>query len=220
MLNIGRNTAAGQELASFIERIERIRAEKKELGEQETAVIAEAKSRGYVPGPMRAVLKLRAMKPHDRQEAEAILETYLHALGMAPETPLHRQVGLIDVDTASREEVIEALKKFVPDNGAITVEAGGKPVRLVRDRTGEVSAKEVLDLPPPSLERRAEDDSPAAPDLPDVDCDGAEELGRLGYQLNDPIVRNPFPFGDPRRPRWDTGWRKESGGDGMGPDED
>lgn len=47
--------------------------------------------------------------------------------------------------------------------------------------------------------------------------DDAEALGREAYLAGEEIVANPFPFGDPCRPRWDKGWRDESGGDGMGP---
>lgn len=56
-------------------------------------------------------------------------------------------------------------------------------------------------------------------DVPDVDPDGAEALGRQAFKDNEPIIANPFPFGDGRRGRWDSGWRKESGTDGMGPDD-
>jgi hypothetical protein len=50
-----------------------------------------------------------------------------------------------------------------------------------------------------------------------VDGYGAELLGREAFKADEPIIKNPFPFGDERRPRWDEGWRKESGTDGMGP---
>jgi uncharacterized protein (UPF0335 family) len=218
-LTIGRNTIAGQALSAYVERIEGVRADKKSLGELESAIVAEAKSQGFIPAALRHVVKLRAMKPQDRQEAEAIVDTYLHALGMATDTPLFRQVGLMSVDTASREEVIESLKKFVPDNGSITIDAGGgRPVKLTRDKTGEVSVKEVVETPPPSMSSAPA--SPAAKaEPPNVDATGAEQLGRDAFTANQPIITNPFPFGDARRPRWDAGWRKASGTDGMGPDD-
>lgn len=148
MMTIGRNTVSGEALAGFVERIEGIRAQKKALGQDESFVLAEAKQGGFVPTAIRHVVQLRAMKPHARQEAEAIGDQYLHALGMASEMPLFRQVGLMSVDVASRASVIEALKGFVPENGSITVEAGGRPVRLTRDKGGEVTAAEVVDPPP------------------------------------------------------------------------
>lgn len=218
-VDIGRNTASGQALQAYVERIEGLRADKKSLGEQEAAVLADAKSQGFIPAAVRHVVKLRAMKPQARQEAEAIVDTYLHALGMSAETPLFKHVGMMSIDTASREEVIEALKKFVPENGSITVEAGGRPVRLTRDAKGEVTAKEVADPPPPRPTTAASaSPAPSRPPPPDVDMDGAEMLGGEAFAANQPIIVNPFPFGDGRRAKWDLGWRKASGTDGMGPD--
>ncbi|WP_311271061.1 DUF2312 domain-containing protein, partial [Sphingobium sp. WCS2017Hpa-17] len=45
-------------------------------------VYLEAKANGYDAGIMRQIIKLRKMQPHDRQEMEHILQTYLSALGM------------------------------------------------------------------------------------------------------------------------------------------
>ncbi|HLY06139.1 MAG TPA: ATP-binding protein [Rhizomicrobium sp.] len=44
----------------------------------------------------------------------------------------------------------------------------------------------------------------------------AEELGRKAARDGKSIIDNPFGFGDPRRARFDEGWRKESETDGMG----
>ena len=216
-MTIGRNSESGQLLERYVERIEQIRAEKKDMTALEAAEMARAKSDGFVPAAIRFSLKARSMKPHDRQEAMALQDTYLHALGMAEDTPLFRSVGLMAVDTSSREEVIEAFKKLVPDNGSITVEVKGKSVRLFRDpKTDEVTVHDVIERP-----AGAEDLGPALRaekrPAPYVDSDGAEELGHEAFKANEPIIGNPFPFGDARRARWDKGWRDESGGDGMGP---
>lgn len=74
--------AAG-ELRQFIERIERLEEEKAALQEDISSVMAELKGRGYDVKAVRAILKLRKQDPDERQEAEAILELYLNALGMA-----------------------------------------------------------------------------------------------------------------------------------------
>ena len=42
----------------------------------------EAKSQGYDAKIMRQIVRLRKMEPHDRQEMEAILDTYKAALGL------------------------------------------------------------------------------------------------------------------------------------------
>lgn len=43
----------------------------------------------------------------------------------------------------------------------------------------------------------------------------AEGAGRAAAREGRPIIDNPFPFGDPRRARFDEGWRKETGSDGI-----
>lgn len=218
-MTMGKNTIAGELLRSFVERMENLAAQKKQIGQDEGVVLAEAKAHGLLPSGIRYIIKKRKMKPSDRAEAEALEDMYLHAMGMAADTPLFRTVGLMSVDIASRESVIEAMKKFVPANGSITVEAGGAPVRLTRDKDGVISVTEVVEQPLGD-KTQPKKRTPAKQDIPGVDGAGAEQLGREAFRADVPIIANPFPFGDPRRPRWDGGWRAESGGDGMGPEEE
>lgn len=75
------NVAADQ-LRLLIERIERLEEEKKGLSDDIKDVYLEGKATGYDPKIMRQIIALRKMPPHDRQEMEAILQTYLCALGM------------------------------------------------------------------------------------------------------------------------------------------
>jgi uncharacterized protein (UPF0335 family) len=218
-MSLGQNTVSGEQLRSFVERIERLRGEKKALGADEAAVAAEAKAAGFSVPAIRACVKIRAMKPHDRQEGEAMLDMYLHALGMAMEPPLFRAAGLAGTDIAAREQVVARLKDFVPAFGLgdITVNWGGKAVRLSRGKDGEVVE---LPLAPP-MQTVTEKPAPMArpkSDVPDVTPDGAHELGRQYARDNRPVIDNPFPFGDPRRAKFDEGWRAETGSDGMGPD--
>lgn len=76
-------TVAADELRLFIERIERLKEEIKGLNDDVSDVYGEAKSRGFDTAAMKRVIKLRKMEPHARQEAEALLATYLDALGMS-----------------------------------------------------------------------------------------------------------------------------------------
>lgn len=217
-MQIGTNNETAARLGVFVERIERVRADKKQLGADEAAIVAEAKAAGFHSGAIKAVIKIRGMKPHERQESEAILDTYLHAMGMAAEPPLFRQVAQLGVDIASRESVIAAMSALVPQDGSITVETkDGKPVRLTRNKDGDVVVSEIVEA---AAAAKGATPKPATPkaDVPDVDAEAAETLGRLAFRANTAIIANPFPFGDARRGRWDAGWRKESGGDGMGPD--
>lgn len=73
---------ASSELRAFIERFERLDAEKKDISEQQKEVMAEAKSRGYDTKVMRKVIALRKRDPQDISEEEAVLELYKEALGM------------------------------------------------------------------------------------------------------------------------------------------
>lgn len=75
------NVAADQ-LRLFLERIERLESEKKGISDDISDVYLEAKATGYDAKIMRQIIKLRKMQPHDRQEMEHILQTYLAALGM------------------------------------------------------------------------------------------------------------------------------------------
>lgn len=75
-------TESDERLRLLIERIERLEDEKKGIGDDIKDVYAEAKATGYDPAIMRKVIKLRKMKPDDRAEAAALLETYCASLGM------------------------------------------------------------------------------------------------------------------------------------------
>jgi uncharacterized protein (UPF0335 family) len=75
--------AAGQ-LRSFVERIERLEEEKKGIADDIRDVFAEAKGNGFDPKIMRQVIRLRKKDSNERQEEEAVLDLYLHALGMIP----------------------------------------------------------------------------------------------------------------------------------------
>lgn len=73
---------AGERLRAFIQRIERLEEEKKALSDDIREVFAEAKGTGFDPKIMRQIVRIRKMDSADRQEEEALLETYMAALGM------------------------------------------------------------------------------------------------------------------------------------------
>ena len=73
---------ADDRLRLLIERIERLEEEKKGIGDDIKDVYNEAKAAGYDAKIMRQIVRLRKMEPHDRQEMEAILDTYKAALGL------------------------------------------------------------------------------------------------------------------------------------------
>lgn len=73
---------AADALRSFIERVERLEIEKKALADDIKDIYSEAKSVGFDVKIMRQIIRLRKMDENERQEQEALLDTYTHALGM------------------------------------------------------------------------------------------------------------------------------------------
>lgn len=73
---------AKDHLKAFVERIERLEEEKKTIADDIKDVYAEAKGNGFDVKALRAVVRLRKQDSDERKEQEAILETYLLALGM------------------------------------------------------------------------------------------------------------------------------------------
>lgn len=71
------------ELRQFVERIERLEAEKKDIAEQIREVYAESKGRGYDVKAIRSIIALRKRDKDDIAEQEAVIEMYKEALGMA-----------------------------------------------------------------------------------------------------------------------------------------
>lgn len=72
-----------EQLRLLIERIERLEEEKKATADDIKDVYGEAKAVGYDPKIMRQVVRLRKMERNAREEAEALLDTYKVALGLA-----------------------------------------------------------------------------------------------------------------------------------------
>lgn len=73
---------AADELRSFIERYERLEAERKDIADQQKEVMAEAKGRGYDTKAIRKIIAIRKRDKDDLANEEAVLDTYLAALGM------------------------------------------------------------------------------------------------------------------------------------------
>lgn len=73
---------AREQLRAVVERLERLEEEKKETSDDIKDVYAEAKAHGFDVKALRTVIKLRKMDKDERAEQDAVVETYLHALGM------------------------------------------------------------------------------------------------------------------------------------------
>lgn len=80
---IGDNSsAAAGQLKAFIERVERLEEEKKQIGEDIREVFAEAKSNGFNVKVMRRIVGLRKKDADTRREEEEMLQLYMQQLGM------------------------------------------------------------------------------------------------------------------------------------------
>lgn len=73
---------AADQLRTIVERVERLEEEKKEVAEQIKEVYAEAKGNGFDTKTLRKIVALRKKDPNERSEEEAMLDLYMHALGM------------------------------------------------------------------------------------------------------------------------------------------
>lgn len=73
---------AAAELRAFVERFERLEADKKDIADEQKEVIAEARSRGYDVKVLRKVISERKKSPDERAEEAAVLDMYLQALGL------------------------------------------------------------------------------------------------------------------------------------------
>lgn len=73
--------AAKEKLRQVVSKIEKLEEEKKEVAGQIKDVYQEAKSMGYDTKALRNVLRIRRQDRQEREEAQAILDTYLLALG-------------------------------------------------------------------------------------------------------------------------------------------
>lgn len=71
------------ELRQFIEQVEQLDAEKRDIQETRKEVLAEAKARGYDTKILLRVVSLRRRKPDEIAEEEAVLDMYRQALGMS-----------------------------------------------------------------------------------------------------------------------------------------
>jgi uncharacterized protein (UPF0335 family) len=73
---------AKEQLKSIVERIERLEEEKQALSDDIKEVYAEAKGTGFDTKTLRQVVRLRKQDQAERMEHEALLDLYMHALGM------------------------------------------------------------------------------------------------------------------------------------------
>jgi uncharacterized protein (UPF0335 family) len=173
-------------LLSLIERIERLEEEKRALADDIGEIYREAKTKGFEPKIMRAMVRERRMDEASREEERALLDIYRAALGMLDGTPL---------GDAARRRLMRSKPDAAPAPKGDGSGPSGSPGDAAEDPAPE------LPLPPPIV-------SPE--DLLTARAEGGA-AAKGGKRITD----NPYPAGNARRGAWDEGWCAASGSDGM-----
>jgi uncharacterized protein (UPF0335 family) len=91
------------QIHSIVQRIERLEDEKSTIAEDIKGVYLEAKGNGFDPKIIKKVISLRKMDAAKRLEEQALIATYMDALGMLADTPLGR-AALRSVSPKTDEE--------------------------------------------------------------------------------------------------------------------
>jgi uncharacterized protein (UPF0335 family) len=78
---------AGDRIRSFVERIEQIETELKELTEAKKEIFSEAKGEGFDVKVLKEILKLRKQDQDERDEHETLLDVYMRAMDEAESAP-------------------------------------------------------------------------------------------------------------------------------------
>ena len=85
------------QLKALIERIEHLEAEKATIADDIKEVYAEAKGTGFDPKIIKKVIAIRKRSNHEVTEEQALIDTYMSALGMLADTPFKQAVARVVV---------------------------------------------------------------------------------------------------------------------------
>jgi uncharacterized protein (UPF0335 family) len=78
---------AGDRIRSFVERIQQIETEFKDLTEAKKEIIAEAKGEGFDVKVLKEIIKLRKQDQEERDEHESLLDVYMRAMDEVAPVP-------------------------------------------------------------------------------------------------------------------------------------
>jgi uncharacterized protein (UPF0335 family) len=186
---MARNTpggVAGDRLQLFINRIERLDEEIALLKQDRKDILTEAKSAGFEPKIINAIVSERKKDPAAVEEFEVLKEVYKAAIGMLRGTPLG--------DAARRRLMGD--RRAAKDDGE-----GGAP--SPESGADDADPEDGGDAPPP------------APEASEEDLIRARAEGAAAAKADKPVTDNPYPAPDARRAAWDEGWCAAAGSDGM-----
>jgi uncharacterized protein (UPF0335 family) len=120
---------ARDQLRAFIERIERLEEEKKTIADDIKDVYGEAKGTGFDTVIMKRVISLRKKDAQQRMEEEAVLDTYLAALGMIEQPDFFHEAPAATREDRAKSRTTEAMADHktlvdeMADAGLISEEA-------------------------------------------------------------------------------------------------
>jgi uncharacterized protein (UPF0335 family) len=77
----------GDRIRSFVERIEQIETELKDLNEAKKEVFSEAKGEGFDVKILKEIIKIRKQDQDERDEHETLLDVYMRAMNETEPTP-------------------------------------------------------------------------------------------------------------------------------------
>lgn len=155
---------AKDQIKSFVERIERLTEEKKALADDIRDVYAEAKANGYDVKALREIIKRRTWEADKLREHDAIVETYMGAMGMLFDTPLGTaglDAALATNNAVSRRTTDERMKAHanlsqeMANAGFISQEAATENKAIAAGMIRKFGTGNTSDLDiPPELDRR------------------------------------------------------------------
>jgi len=91
------------QLKAFVERIERLEGEKASIADDIKEIYAEAKGTGFDPKIVKKVIAIRKRSRDEVDEEQALIDTYMSAVGMLADTPFKREVARIVVAAMDQE---------------------------------------------------------------------------------------------------------------------
>ncbi len=86
---------ASQQIRAFVERIERLHEERDQIADDIKDIYTEAKGNGFDVKALKEVIARRRKDPAELTEHEAIVETYMAALGTGPATRARAGLGAL-----------------------------------------------------------------------------------------------------------------------------
>lgn len=175
-----------QRLLSIVQRIERLEEEKRTLSADIAEIKQEAKSAGFEVKIINQMVRERRLSDADREEQLALAEIYRAALGMLNDTPLGDHARKRFEDSTSKN-----------------------PTPPTETKMSDTEAGAQSDAPP--SKGASHEQKPITPE----DINSARIAGSEAQKDGVSVVKNPHPFGDPRRAAWDEGFCASAGHDGM-----